>query len=41
MEFVSTALPTYFPCPVFVKDIKTKVQKCVLMCRALGTNPEG
>lgn len=41
MEFVRTALPTYFPCPVSVKDIKTKVQKCVLMCRALGTNPEG
>lgn len=41
MEFVSTAFPIYFSCPVSVKDIKTKVQKCVLMCRTLGTNPEG
>lgn len=41
MELVSTVLHSYFSCPVSVKDIKTEVQKSVLMCRALKTNPEG
>lgn len=38
-EAVSTVW-FYFHCPVSLNDIKTEVQKCLLMCLTLGTNPD-